>query len=983
MRKPARQPLHPYNRIMRRCLSFRFRTLLTAVLVLIAAAKTSRADAPPFDLIGPKVDVRVQRNGVTLPIAQVPNLMPGDRLWVHPDLPESQSNHYILIVVFLRGATNSPPPDWYTRVETWNHQVREEGVFVVVPKEAEQALIFLAPETGGDFTTLRKAVHDRPGAFVRAGQDLQQASWDRMRLDDYLDHVKNLPQGDPKILKEKTELLGATLGIRVDQQCFDKPTEQQAPCLTQHPEGLVLDDSNAQSIVNQMVNGSAADMMNQLSYAPLAGAGVLSPYVGAVVDMARILSTLHTARYQYIPALALPQKTQPDTLNLRLNVPPSFRDPKSVIVVALPPVGPPHTPQLHPEEEAGAQASASNASPTYCATKPDVVFSAQGAPLVYATAMAHDMVLHIETKAKQPTLAEDHSEIKPEIRPESKLENKPEAKTGIKAGIKAWIKPAGKEAGSEPKPDTGAVAASKPAQAGSGIDIPVRPRTSQGGFVLEQPLPELPEREVVAELRGKWGFDDWEGPKFHLRQPHPGGWVVPVSDLNALITDRDDTLHIHGESTLCVEDVEAILPEAHSGESAAIKLAWKSPKPELLDVTVPLKDASPGTVTIAIHQYGMAKPENLPLKAYAEAAAIEHLSLSAGDTVAVLKGRRLDEVESADLAGITFAPAVLNRVQNYDQLQLSATGVTSTLRPGSDYSAKVTLRDGRTLHVPATVGAPRPQVELLSKGVQQDAAGIDPAAQAPVHLGSPDDLPLQRKLVFFLRSRMPAVFPRNEKIELAAVDGSFGTTLSLADSSLMLEDTHTAVAVLDPYARFGASAFGPIQLRAVTADGVTGDWVQLGKLVRLPGFSGAPGSKELRCPRSPSKPCQLTGNNLFLITQVATDPDMSDAVDVPEEFTGSALTVPNIPRSGVNGGTGTLYMRLRDDPDTVQTLNLPITAVTPGAIPAASDSANAPAQPAKPEASTPVLSSDPPGNAPKSAAKTDTAAGPGSVQTPN
>jgi hypothetical protein len=47
---------------------------------------------------------------------------------------------------------------------------------------------------------------------------------------------------------------------------------------------------------------------------------------------------LHTAHFQYIPALALPAK---DTLNLRLNEPPSFRDPKSVVVVALPPVGPP------------------------------------------------------------------------------------------------------------------------------------------------------------------------------------------------------------------------------------------------------------------------------------------------------------------------------------------------------------------------------------------------------------------------------------------------------------------------------------------------------------------------------------------------------------------------------------------------------------------------------------------------------------------
>jgi hypothetical protein len=932
---------------MRCCLTFRAQVLLPALFLLLTAATTSSADAPPFDLVGPKVDVHVQRAGVTLPIAEVPNLLPGDRLWIHPDLPESQSTHYILIVAFLRGATNPPPPDWYRRVETWNRQVREEGVFVVVPAEAEQALIFLAPETGGDFATLRKAVHDRPGAFVRAGQDLQQASWDRLRLDDYLAHVKALPQDDPKLLKEKTETVAATLGIRVDQQCFDKPTEQQAPCLAQHPEGLVLDDSNAQSVVNQMANGSAADMMNQLSYSALAGAGVLSPYVGAVVDMAKILSTLHTAKYQYIPALALPQKSQEDTLNLRLNVPPSFRDPKSVIVVALPPVGPSVLPQLHPAEPSIAGVSnplsGPNSTSTYCATKPDIAFSAVGAPLVFATAMAHDLVLHIETKAVLPASGSGHPELTPSN--------------------------------------------SKAAPVESGIDVPVRTRASEGGFVLEKPLPALPEREVVAELRGKWGFDSWEGPKFHLRQPHPGGWTVPASELNALITGREDTLHIQGESTLCVEDVEAELPKSAKSETDRLKLAWKSPKPDVLDVTVPLKGAQPGTVTIAIHQYGLAKPEELPLKAYAEAAAIEHLTLSAGDTVAVLKGRRLDEVDSADLAGITFTPSALNRVQDFDQLQMAATGVTATLRPGSDYQAKVTLRDGRTLHVPATVGAARPQVELLSKGIQHDEAEVDPSTPSPVRLGSANDLPLQRRLVFFLRSRVPANFPRNEKIELAAVDGSFGTTLSLADSSLMLEDAHTAVAVLDPYARFGSSAFGPIQLRAVSSDGITGDWVPLGTLVRLPGFSGTPAAKELRCPRNPSKPCQLTGSNLFLITQVATNPDMGNAVEVPEEFTGNALTVPNVPRSAANGNTGTLYLRLRDDPETVQTLNLPITLAAPGTASTDAASVNTTAggtpEPAAQQPQTETSKPGSPASKTDPLSKTDPASTPGAVPGPN
>jgi hypothetical protein len=921
---------------------------LTALSLASAAILTGtlvRADAPAFDLAGPKVDVHVQRDGKTLPIAQVPNLMPGDRLWIHPDLPESQSTHFVLVVAFLRGATNPPPAEWYKRVETWNKAVRAEGVFVTVPAEAQQAVLFLAPETTGDFNTLRKAVHDRPGAFVRATQDLQQASWDRLRLDAYLAQVKALPAGDPKLLKEHSELAARSLGIKIEQQCFDKPTEQQAPCLVQHSDGLVLDDTNAQSIVNQMANGAAGDMMNQMSYSAAFGAGQFSPYVGAVLDVARIMSGLHTAHFQYIPALALPQKDQQDTLNLRLNVPPSFRDPKSVIVVALPPVGPSHPPVLHVADntpppavtEKGDKAVqpptlSPNLNPVYCATKPDLTLAAEGAPLVFGTAMAHDLMLHVETKAAQPKI--NSGVIHPEL-------------TADKG---ATDRGAAESTGKSDKPA---------APAPSGIDIPIEVDPAQGGFVLKQAIPTLPEPEVVAELRGQWGFDTFNGPKFRLSAPHAGEWSVASADNNALITGREDTVHLQGQSTLCVEDVYASIKES-AGHNAEVRLTWKSPRPEQLEVAVPLASAQPGTVTLSIHQYGLEKPDEIPLKAYAEAAAIEHLNLSAGDKVATLKGKRLDEVESADLAGITFSPSGLNRVQDFDQLELTATGATTTLQPGTEYSAKVTLRDGRTIRVPASVGVARPQVDLLSKGIQHDQSDDDPTTPQPFRLGSPNDLPLQRKLVFFLKSRVPANFPRNEKIEVAATDGSFQTTLSLSDGSVMLEDAHTAVVVIDPMARFGASAFGPLQFRPISSEGVAGDWAPLGTLVRLPGFTTGSTSRDLRCSHSTNKPCLLTGSNLFLITQVAGSSDMANAVDVPPDFTGSTVTVPNVSRTNANGGSGTLYVRLRDDPTTIQTLSLPITWP-----------AGAPSEPAPSVSTTrPEVPTDPA----KSPAKVDSAA---------
>jgi hypothetical protein len=92
---------------------------LRYLLMIFLASSSLYVRGQPFDLSGPKVDVHVKRGDVTLPISQTPNLLPGDRLWIHPDLPESQATHYVLVVAFLRGSTNPPPADWFTRVETW------------------------------------------------------------------------------------------------------------------------------------------------------------------------------------------------------------------------------------------------------------------------------------------------------------------------------------------------------------------------------------------------------------------------------------------------------------------------------------------------------------------------------------------------------------------------------------------------------------------------------------------------------------------------------------------------------------------------------------------------------------------------------------------------------------------------------------------------------------------------------------------------
>jgi len=359
--------------------------LLVAALLALATAVTARADSAPFDLAGPTLEVTVTRGGTVRPISEVPNLVAGDRLWIKADLPASQSAHYLMVAAFLRGSTNPPPPDWFFRCETWSHQCDKDGLTITVPQDAQQVLVFLAPQTRGDFKTLVAAVRGRPGAFVRASQDLNQATLDRSRLDDYLLAIRGLDGGDPANLKEAAPLLARSLAIKVDPKCLDKIPELQAPCLMEGRDSLILNDGHSTSIVEALTSGPAADLAMEASYTPQLNYGYYSPYIASVLDIARIMDSFTTAQYQYIPALAT---LQDDQLRLTLNTPPSFHDPKSVLVAALPAVEAPQLPPLH----------AVNPTEIYCARKTFLVLPVEGAPLVFSTHYAHDVRLSLSGK---------------------------------------------------------------------------------------------------------------------------------------------------------------------------------------------------------------------------------------------------------------------------------------------------------------------------------------------------------------------------------------------------------------------------------------------------------------------------------------------------------------------------------------------------------------------------------------------------------
>ena len=257
------------------------------LFALLTLASLALAAPAPFDLAGPNLQATVTRDGHTLPIAQVPNLAAGDRVTIKAELPPTQSAHYLLIAAFLNGSTNPPPTNQFYSCKTWIRACQEQGLSVTVPKDAQQVLVFLAPEAGGDFRTVMNAVRGRPGAFVRASQDLNQAMLDRSRLERYLAAIRALDQQSQSKLNAAAPLLARSLAIKVDEHCLDRIPELQAPCLMQGRESLILNDGHSTSIVEALTSGPASDLAMEASYTPQLSYGYYSPYIASVLEIGR------------------------------------------------------------------------------------------------------------------------------------------------------------------------------------------------------------------------------------------------------------------------------------------------------------------------------------------------------------------------------------------------------------------------------------------------------------------------------------------------------------------------------------------------------------------------------------------------------------------------------------------------------------------------------------------------------------------------
>ena len=105
---------------------------LFLLLWLLVCGAAQAGPPAPFDLAGPTLDVVITRGKTFLPATEVPNLAEGDRIWIRPEFPATQSAHYLMVAVFLSGPTNPPPEKWFFPCKTWTGKCAREGLTVTV-----------------------------------------------------------------------------------------------------------------------------------------------------------------------------------------------------------------------------------------------------------------------------------------------------------------------------------------------------------------------------------------------------------------------------------------------------------------------------------------------------------------------------------------------------------------------------------------------------------------------------------------------------------------------------------------------------------------------------------------------------------------------------------------------------------------------------------------------------------------------------------
>jgi hypothetical protein len=797
-------------------------TVLASVAFGLCLAQPAAAavEQTPFDLVGPTVNIQVTRGTTTLPIAEVPVMAPHDRIKIVASMPDTKNARYIMVAAFLRGPTDPPPENWFYRCDTWKAPCDRNGLEVEIPEGAQQMMLFFAPQTGGDYRTLVAAVRGKPGAFVRAAQQLRQAGLDRARLDYYLAVLRDLALTDPGKVKAAAPLIARSLAIKIDEKCLDRIPALQAPCLTQNSDALILNDGHGESLVSMVTTGVGRDLAIHAGETSLLGSGNYSSVIGSILDLGRLMDTMHTAQYQYIPALP---SIRDNKVVLMLNTPPSFHNPMSVLVAVLPAIERPNPPILRTPE--GNRA--------HCTAREPMVLAVEGDALVYSTRFAHNTVLHGQRSD------------------------------------------------------------------GTTFDLPAIADAPHGGYLIADTAGLNVDESQAAQIVGYWGFDRFEGPKFRLASPRAREWQADATARAGVVAGREITLPITGEGA-CLDNARLI---DNAGHERPVPLTISGTGE--VELRLPLGGLRAGSVKVILNDLGGVAAEALELTTFQEPSRIDRAHLHLGDTAVTLEGEGLAQIADLEVGGLNFIAEPM-ATPTAKQLRVVTEGEVSTQwSPGSAVKATAHLRDGRSLATTVEILSPRPQVHrlALSTRLEADAEGL------AIRLGDAADLPIRSTVTFSLQADSPPRFLPTVRLETEVPDADVEARLDLKGGGLTLVDRSTLVATLDLTKAFGASSFGPIRYRVGLGDEVS-DWQTLGRLVRLP---------QLRapiCPPTPPQPCSLPGSQLYLLAAVAANPDGSDAVTLDAGFPGDSVAVPH-PKDGH------LYLRLRDDPTHLATIDIP------------------------------------------------------------
>ncbi len=416
-----------------------------------------------------------------------------------------------------------------------------------------------------------------------------------------------------------------------------------------------------------------------------------------------------------------------------------------------------------------------------------------------------------------------------------------------------------------------------------GQRVAVRARTDRGGYVVAAPLTGT--GTVEGRIDGHWGFEPLTGPAFRLQFPDGKGWTA--AEDATLVVGRDNMLELRGAAPACI-----VAATMRVGDGPVRDVTFKPQGDGRLALTLPLTDAKAGRVSVELRETGAAAPTTLTLRAYREASRIEGVAVHAGDTSAELTGQRLDLVERVEIGDLRATPQTLTRAGKTDRLTLIGAG---TAPAAGSATGRVILSDGRTLTVPVTVRPPRIAAALIDGSVRVE--GTSPFT--PVEPGEPL-LPAGATLRFAVRASTGDLAP-TDTIEIAGPAGQ--TARLVAGPQLQLQGKDVLVAALDP-AALGPSAFGPLRFRLVRGSEAS-DWRPLATLVRLPRLQPVECDTKARC--------TLRGEDLFLIEAVAPTRAFTDAVAVPDGFTGPAIEV-------ARPADGALYLRLRDAPGRIVAL---------------------------------------------------------------